>query len=101
MEFDEVDPCSSYSDELDSDDEPRFPDFDHDAEFQEHETVKILAYGMGRALVRNKLSDNEAVTTSQDSQSSEPNDHRTRIARPSRPLVQNEVLQLRRPGADQ
>ena len=41
------DPFSSDSDQLDSEDEPRSPDLDPDAEYHESETFKILAYGMG------------------------------------------------------
>ena len=49
---DAQDPLSSDSDQLGSEDEPRYPDIDPDAEYLESETLKILAYGMGRAQVR-------------------------------------------------
>ena len=86
-------PLSSDSDQLGSGDEPRFPDFDFDAEYQEHEAFWILTYGAGRTQVRKQLSDSR-VAWGFNRVERTPRPHGQGTQDEGRPLVQDAVLQL-------
>ena len=87
-----MDPFSSDSDQLNSENESRFPIFDYDAAYQEGETLKILAYGLGRAQVRKQLSDNKVARGFKRVERSARPQEKSQDQ--SGPLVEEPLLQL-------